>query len=68
MGNRTCSRNEHGGHAFVDTAAEDVDTCGLRLFNHGMRVANYRLPLVVTTIAALGKEIRYLAIVQIPLN
>jgi hypothetical protein len=33
-----------GRHAFVNAAAEDVDAGGLRLVDHGVRVADHSLP------------------------
>jgi hypothetical protein len=46
-----------------------IDVGGFRLVDHGVRVATHRLPLAFgTTIAELGKEIRYLAMVLFPLE
>ena len=58
------SRDEYGRYVFVDSAAEDVNTGGFRLINHSVCVAAHRSHSPSgTTIAALGKEIRYLAMV-----
>src|SRR5262249_29512860 len=47
LGDRAVGRDERGRYAFVDSAAEDVDASGLRLVDHGVRIAAHRLPFAV---------------------
>src|SRR6185312_6253392 len=45
--NGAVSRDEHGRYAFVDSAAENVNTSGLRLIDHSVRVASHRFPFAI---------------------
>src|SRR3954462_3623005 len=47
FGDRAIGRDKCGRHCFIDSAGEDINAGGFRLFDHRVSVAAYRLPLAV---------------------